>query len=60
MSELPSFDIRFDTAVKIGTAELYGFVLYFHDEADYWRWANGLSFKLINHWIKSAPQPRYK
>lgn len=63
MREPKPFDVMFDSEVREGTAELYSDrrVIYFHSEQDYNRWRyNGDGFKLINHWIKAAPPPRYK
>ena len=62
------YNIRYDRGVKEGTAEyyddwyepeLYHGVMFFHDEDDFHRWENGASFRLINHWTKSAPVPQY-
>ena len=63
MREPQPFNIMFDATVKRGTAELYGdrLTIYFHDESDYIRWSRyGDRFKLINHWSRPAPQPKYK
>ncbi len=62
------FRIIYDEGVETMTAELYNWteageplmVLYFHDEADHQRWKSGASFRLINHWVRPAPVPKYK
>ena len=64
---LVPFDIRYDERTEEGTAELfhwrepelYAGVLYFHSEMDHQRWADGSPFRLINHWEKKTPAPRY-
>ena len=61
-------EVRYDGAVKEGTAELYHWyyagapleVLYFNSQEDHRRWLGGESFRLINHWKKPAPTPRGK
>ena len=55
-----TFDIN--ESVQPGTAELDPIVmiLSFHSLLELLAWKQGKPFKLINHWIKEAPPPRYK
>ena len=62
------FGIQYDKGVKIGTVELYHWseadgcpcrVMFFHDAEDHARWCAGASFRLLNHWKRSAPLPQY-
>ena len=56
------YQVEYNEGVKVGTAELFhghGMVLCFHDTEDFRRWVNGASFRLINHWIKESPTPKY-
>jgi hypothetical protein len=62
------FEIRYDNVIREGTAELYNWfeagsplkVLYFHSRDEFINWKNGAAFRLINHWTKPAPPPRYR
>lgn len=51
-----------DESVKPGTAELDPIVmiLSFHSLQDLSAWKQGQPMKLINHWIRKAPPPKYK
>ena len=63
----PPFEIRYDGAIREGTAELYNwyeygeplYVLYFNSQEDHRQWLRGESFRLINHWNVPAKPPKY-
>lgn len=51
-----------DESVQPGTVELDPIVmiLSFHSLQDLSAWKQGQPMRLINHWIREAPPPRYK
>ena len=51
-----------DSNVKPGTVELDPIVmiLSFHSPAELYAWLRGQPLKLIIHWIREAPPPRYR
>ena len=51
-----------EESVKPGTAEFDPIVmiLSFHSPAELYAWKQGKGFRLIIHWIKPAPPPRYR
>lgn len=51
-----------DSSVKPGTVELdpVVMILSFHSRDQLQQWLGGQPMKLIIHWIKPAPPPRYR
>lgn len=51
-----------DSSIKPGTIEFDPIVmiLSFHSPAELHAWKQGQPMKLIIHWIKPAPPPKYK
>ena len=51
-----------DSSIKPGTVELdpVVMILSFHSREQLQAWQQGQPLKLITHWIREAPPPRYR
>ena len=51
-----------NSSIQPGTVELdpVVMILSFYSAADRYAWLQGQPMKLISHWIREAPPPRYR